>query len=327
MAKVCVGIDLGGTFIKYALLDKNMSVRGAFQLPTPAASGPDSVIKTMVSGATELLDREGISVGDVVGVGIGSPGPLDLAAGVVIGMPNISGFVNIRLRDRIRDGLGIQTVLENDANVAALGEYLCGSGKGTDVMVMLTLGTGVGGGIIIAGQMIRGAHGIGAETGHMIIESEGRPCPCGQRGCLEQYASASALARYARRLIEQDRRKSSLTDLLTEKGDLDAADVNKARRAGDALAAEVWDRSIRYLAVGCVSIARLLDPDLIVLGGGLAKAGDDLLEPVRRHFSRLNWTIDKQKTALVLASLGNDAGVIGAAGAAWKQFGNQKVSE
>ncbi|MDY7010683.1 MAG: ROK family glucokinase [Planctomycetota bacterium] len=322
MAKVCVGIDLGGTFIKYALLDENMSVIGSLQLPTPADAGPDSVIETMVSGATELLAREGILTGDVVGAGIGSPGPLDLAAGVVIGMPNIPGFVNIRLRDRIGDGLGVQAVLENDANVAALGEYLCGSGKGTGVMVMLTLGTGIGGGIVIAGQLIRGAHGIGAEAGHMIIESDGQPCPCGQRGCLEQYASASAMARYARRLIEQEQRKSSLSDLLAQKGDIDASDINKARRAGDALAEEVWDRTVRYLAVGCVSITRLIDPDLIVLGGGLAKAGDDLLEPLRRHFSRLNWTIDEQKTSLILASLGNDAGVIGAAGTAWKHFGN-----
>lgn len=322
MAKVCVGIDLGGTFIKYALLDEKMSVVGSLQLPTPADAGPDGVIETMVSGAAELLAREGISAGDVVGTGIGSPGPLDLAAGVVIGMPNIAGFVNIRLRDRIRDGLGVQAVLENDANVAALGEYLCGAGQGTDVMVLLTLGTGVGGGIVIAGQLTRGAHGIGAEAGHMIVESAGQLCPCGQRGCLEQYASASAMARYARRLIEQERCASSLAGLLAEKGDFDAADVHAARRAGDALAEKVWDRTVRYLAVGCVSITRLLDPDLIVLGGGLAKAGDDLLGPLRRHFSRLNWTIDKQKTSLALASLGNDAGVIGAAGAAWKQFGH-----
>ena len=190
---------------------------------------------------------------------------------------------------------------------------------------MLTLGTGVGGGIVIAGQLARGAHGIGAEPGHMIVEPDGEPCPCGQRGCLERYASASALARYARRLIEQDGRKSSLVDLLGRKGDLDAADINNARRAGDDLAAEVWDRAIRYLALGCVSITRLIDPDLIVLGGGMAKAGDDLTEPLRRHFSRLHWTIDTQKTSLVLASLGNDAGVVGAAGAAWKQCGSKML--
>ncbi len=321
MSKVCIGIDLGGTFIKFALLDENMSVTGALQLPTPAEAGPDGVIESMISGATELLDHEGISAGDVTGVGIGSPGPLDLAAGVVIGMPNIPGFVNIPLRDRVGDGLGIRTVLENDANVAALGEYLCGSGKDTDVMVMLTLGTGIGGGIVIAGDLIRGAHGIGAELGHMIVEPDGEQCPCGLRGCLERYASASAVARYARKLIEQEGRKSILTEVLGRKGGIDAADVNEARHAGDDLAAKVWDRAISYLAVGCVNITRLLDPDLIVLGGGMAKAGDDLTEPLRRHFSRLHWTIDTQKTALTLASLGNDAGVIGAAGAAWKQFG------
>ncbi len=322
MTGVCIGIDLGGTFIKFALLDEGMSVRGKFQSPTPAEAGPDGVVEAMISGAKKLLDREGLSGGEVVGVGIGSPGPLDLDAGVVIGIPNIPGFVNIPLRRLVSEGLGAPAVLENDANAAALGEYLCGSGEGTSVMVMLTLGTGIGSGIVIDGRLVRGAHGIGAEVGHTIVEPEGEPCPCGQRGCLERYTSASALGRYARRLIEQDRRDSSLADVLRSKGNLDAADVNEARKAGDDLAAEVWDRAVGYLAVGCVNLARLLDPDLIVFGGGMAKAGGDLMEPLTEQFKRLHWSIAEPKTTLALASLGNDAGLIGAAGAAWKQFGS-----
>jgi glucokinase len=254
-------------------------------------------------------------------VGIGSPGPLDLDAGVVIGMPNIPGFQNVPLRDRLAERVGMRAVLENDANAAAVGEYMVGSGRGTSLMVLLTLGTGVGSGIIIDGRLLHGSHGIGGEVGHMIVDPGGEECGCGQRGCLERYASATYLARHARRLIEREGRPSRLAEVLREKGDIDARDVCDARRAGDALAGEVWDRAVRFLAIACVSLCRVLDPDRIVLGGGMAKAGDDLLGPLRAHFRREHWNLAPPRTELALASLGNDAGVIGAAGVAWEQFG------
>ncbi len=320
MSEVCIGIDLGGTFIKFALLDEGLSRKGAHQSPTPVAEGPEGVIAAMIAGARQLLEQEDVAPGSVVGVGIGSPGPLDAEAGIVIGMPNIPGFDNVPLRDRVGEGLSLPAVLENDANAAALGEFLLGSGRGTSVMALLTLGTGLGSGIVIDGKLLHGAHGIGAELGHIIVEPGGEQCGCGQRGCLERYASATYLARYARRLIEQDRRESSLAEVLRQTGRLDARDVEHACRDGDPLAREVWDRAVKYLAVGCVNLCRILDPDVIVLGGGLAKAGDRLLEPLSDHFRRLHWEISPPKTRLTLAELGNDAGVIGAAGAAWEKF-------
>ena len=320
MSEVCIGIDLGGTFIKFALLDEALALKGAHQSPTPVSAGADGVIEAMVAGARELLQRENVAAGSAVGVGIGSPGPLDAEAGVVIGMPNIPGFENVPLRDRLAEGLSLPAVLENDANAAALGEFLLGSGRGTSVMAMLTLGTGLGSGIVIDGKLLHGAHGIGAELGHIIVEPGGEQCGCGQRGCLERYASATYLARYARRLIEQNRRESSLAEVLRQTSRLDARDVEHACRDGDPLAREVWDRAVKYLAVGCVNLCRILDPDVIVLGGGLAKAGDRLLEPLSDHFRRLHWEISPPKTRLTLAELGNDAGVIGAAGAAWEKF-------
>ena len=321
MAEVCIGIDLGGTFIKFALLDRDLRPAGALRCPTPSDRGADSVIAAMVGGARELMQREGVPAADVVGVGIGSPGPLDLDAGVVIAMPNIPGFEDIPLRDRVADGLGRPAVLENDANAAALGEFLVGSGRASRCMVLLTLGTGLGSGVVTDGRLLHGAHGIGGEVGHMIVEPGGEPCGCGQRGCLERYASATYLAEYARRLIERDGRAGPLADILAEKGELNAEDVGAARQGGDALAEEVWDRATRFLAIGCVNLCRIFDPDLIVLGGGLANAGDELLAPLAEHFARLHWKLSAPATRIVLAELGNDAGVIGAAGAAWEQFG------
>jgi len=321
MAGFCVGIDLGGTFIKWALLDETMAIRGRLQAPTPVDDGPDGVIEAMAAGTERLLRQEGLSPGDVAGVGIGSPGPLDLDAGVVIGMPNIPGFEMIPLRDRLAERLGLGVLLENDANAAALGEYLLGGGKGTRLMVLLTLGTGVGSGIVLDGRLLHGAHGIGAELGHTIVEPDGEPCGCGQRGCLERYASATYLARYARRLVEEAGRRSCLEQVIRRKGHIDALDVQDARRAGDEVAEAAWERAVRFLAIGCVNVCRVLDPDRIVLGGGMAKAGEDLMVPLRRHFREQHWRLSEPKTALALAELGNDAGVIGAAGAARERFG------
>jgi glucokinase len=321
MGRQCLGIDLGGTFIKLALLDEQMTIRSSRQLPTPTDRGPEAVIAAMVEVARGLLAEQGQDGNQVVGVGIGSPGPLDLEAGVVIAMPNIPGFQNVPLRDRVGSALHLPTLLENDANAAGLGEYLCGSGVGSRLMVLLTLGTGIGSGIVLGGEVFHGVHGIGAEVGHMIVQPGGEPCGCGQRGCLERYASATYLSRLATRAIQQDGRSSRLGEVLQAKGEITARDVNDARRAGDQLAAEVWDQAARYLAVACVNLCRVLDPDRIVLGGGMAAAGDDLLGPVRRHFEQVHWTIDRPRTTIALAKLGNDAGVIGAAGAAWAKFG------
>ena len=213
-------------------------------------------------------------------------------------------------------GLGLPALLENDANAAGLGEYICGAGKGGGDMVLLTLGTGVGGGIIVDGKVLHGLHEMGAELGHMIVQPEGELCNCGQRGCIERYCSATFLAQYAARLIKEGR-PSLLETALKAKGEIDARDIVHASKAGDALATEVWDRATFFLALGCVNICRIFDPGRIVLAGGMTKAGEDLMAPVRRHFERLHWKLTKPMTEIALSTLGNDAGVFGAAGVAW----------
>ena len=318
MARWCIGIDLGGTFIKFGLLDESLRPGGTLRLPTPAGEGAAAVLRQMIAGAGQLMSQEKLAARDVAGVGIGAPGPLRISEGVVLAMPNIPGMENVPMRDRVGEALGLPAVLENDANAAAYGEYICGAGKGAGDMVLLTLGTGVGSGIVIDGKVLHGAHEIGAELGHMIVVPDGEECGCGQRGCLERYCSATYIAQRAARLVEKEGRKSSLTRALKEKGAISSKDVEDAHKAGDKLAEEVWDQAACCLALGCVNICRTLDPERIVLAGGMAKAGDELMGPLMKHFRRLHWRLTEPRTTISLSRLGNDAGFIGAAGVAWQ---------
>ena len=321
MAEMCVGIDLGGTFIKFVATDRQGNASEILALPTPTDDGAGGLVEQMASGARKVMDSAAVSIGQVLGVGVGSPGPLDLKAGLVIASPNI-GMVNVPLRDMVSDSLGLPVALENDANAAAYGEYIAGAGKDADDLVVLTLGTGVGGGVVIGGEVLHGAHEIGAELGHMILVPDGEPCGCGQHGCVEQYCSAKFMADRTMARMIAEKPQTTLDALVEVNGSIDSKDINEARAAGDAFAAEVWDDTARYLALACVSLTRIFDPDKIVLTGGMAKAGSDLIDPVRRHFADLHWAMTEIKTEVGIAALGSDAGVIGAAGVAWHEFGS-----
>jgi len=323
MAAWCIGIDLGGTFIKFGLLSEDRRLKGALELPTPRDGGADAIVAQIVSGARQLTACQDLpGANEIVGVGIGAPGPLKIAEGTIIAMPNIPGMENVPLRERLASELDLPVTLENDANVAAYGEYLCGAGRGVESLVMLTLGTGVGSGIIIGGEILHGAHEIGGELGHMIVEPDGEPCGCGQRGCLERYCSASHLSQRATRMIRhKGRRGGRLGEILRRKGEIDAKDINEARKAGDELAGRLWDSGAFYLALACVNICRILDPEKIVVSGGLSRAGEDLFGPLREHFARLHWKLTEPRTEIVPAALADNAGVVGAAGVAWRAHG------
>lgn len=320
MAKLCIGIDLGGTFIKFCLVDEARKVSETLQLPTPS-DGAAGVVAQMAAGVEQLIRQHGLTRDDIVGVGIGSPGPLDMENGVVLAMPNISGMDNCPLREMVSNATGVPAVLENDANAAAYGEFICGAGEGTRNMVLLTLGTGVGGGIIVDGRVVHGSHSMAGELGHMIIVPDGELCGCGQKGCLEQYCSATFITKRTTGLLARADCDSSLKSVLADKGSIDAQDISEAATTGDEFAVGVWDRATRYLALGCVNICRIFDPDEIVLGGGMANAGEKLLTPVMRHFRDLHWNLTEPQTRIELARLGNDAGAVGAAGVAWANIG------
>lgn len=335
-----IGIDLGGTNARGCVMDERGQVVRRRTVPTRASEGLEAVLARLVGLAGDLLTAAGVVRDQVRAVGLGVPGPLSRSRGIVFSAPNLPGWVDVPLRERFSTALGLPCVLENDANAAAYGEFVAGAGRGVRDMVMLTLGTGIGGGIILDGQLWRGRFDNAGEIGHTIVQPDGEPCPCGQRGCLERYASASAIARLARQAIEAgedsslsggfaaragkaDRRATdaapgagspdSAPDRAFPSAAITAVEVERAAAAGDALAGRIWDQTCRWLAIACVNLQHILNPELIVLAGGLSGAGEHLLAGVRAHFERLSWRIAPDAPRIELAQLGPDAGAIGAA--------------
>ena len=322
MAKYCIGIDLGGTFTKFGLMDESGRVSSMFQIPTVLDKGGEGLIDLIVLGGNRLMSQRSLTRDDVLGIGIGSPGPISIKRGMILMLPNIPGMENLALCDLVSRRMNLPVVLENDANAAAYGEYLCGAGKGVSDMVMLTLGTGIGSGIIIEGRIHHGRHEIGAELGHMIVEADGEKCNCGQLGCLERYSSATFLTLYAARLLQSDSRPSVLREMTKSGQALDARHIVQAHKQGDEVATQVWLRAMKFLAIGCINICRIFDPDEIVLAGGLVNAGSDLLDPLTKLYESMHWKLTGVMTPIKLARLGSDAGVIGAAGVAWTALGS-----
>jgi glucokinase len=320
MGRYCIGVDFGGTSIKFGWLDEQRRHGDVAQLSTPSEQGAEAIIQQICRGVCALMERESIAREAVLGVGIGSPGPLDIQSGRILETPNIPGMTNVPLRDEVAGRLGLPATLENDANAAAYAEFIVGAGRESREMVMLTLGTGVGSGIVHDGEIIHGAHGLGGELGHLIVHPGGRLCGCGQRGCLEQYCSAVNLGRNASQRLAETTQPSLLREKAAEDGHISARHVAEACRAGDELARELWEACCRYLAIACVNICRVFDPDRIVLAGGMTQAGETLLEPLRRYVAELTWNLAPHRTKICIATLGADAGAIGAAGVAWREL-------
>lgn len=314
-----IGLDLGGTNVKAGVVDENGCVRSQLSVPTNAIGGQEAVIAAMVDAARQVAAEAGLSLEQIAGIGIGAPGPLDLEAGVVSEAPNIPGWQNVPLRARIAEATGRPSVLENDANAAAFGEFWAGAGRNPSIrhLVMLTLGTGIGSGLIVDGKLIHGAHGIGAEGGHTIVQPGGRICNCGQRGCLEAYASASNTACRAQEAIDAGRATMLTQSRSRPSKAITAKDVFAAAATGDELAKSIIDDTALYLGIACVNFCRLFDPQMIVFAGGMMLAGDTLFAEIRRVFEEQTWSLTKPTVRIVPAELGNDAGFIGAAAVAW----------
>lgn len=323
MKGYCVGVDLGGTNIKAGLLDANARVLSSFSIPTEVDKGNEVVVNNIVSAAERAVQEAGVPKAEVLGIGIGSPGPMSHRKGLIINPGNLQSLKNTPIRDIMRKRTGIQCTLENDANAAAWGEYWAGAGKDVTDMVMFTLGTGVGGGVIVDGKMIRGYFENGAELGHIIVNPGGRQCSCGQKGCVEAYSSAYYLARHAEELIRAGQ-SSSLQQYMGGNQMVLAEQVVEAAKAGDAVAQKAWHDACYYLAVATVTMQHVSNPQRVVMAGGLIAAGDFLLHPLRKMFRELTWKLLDDSPELqdfpeiLFATLGNDAGFIGAAGCAWE---------
>lgn len=304
-----VGIDLGGTNIATAVVDEYGVIYGRAKRKTAMPRPYNEIFDDMAQCARDAAVNSGISFESIESVGIGCPGAIDVENGNVEFSNNL-GFYDVPITEYMERALGKKIYVENDANAAAWGEFLCGCGKGLDSMTMITLGTGVGGGIIDGGHMLKGAYGKGAELGHMVIRSGGEQCTCGRRGCLEAYASATALIRQTREAMQ----KSPETDMWSYAPTLDAVNGQTAFLAKDDVAKSVVDGYLGYLSEGLVNIVNMLQPRIICLGGGVAGEGERILAPLNEAIDRESFArFGKKQTRVTLATLGNDAGIIGAA--------------
>lgn len=304
--RIAIGIDVGGTAIKAGVVSEAGQILARESLETRTGEGPDAIIQQL-AGLANRLRCEGV----VSAIGVGMPGTLDAKRGIVHAAPNLPGWVEYPLVQNLTAAMGLPAFLENDANCAALGEYARGAGSGMQHMVLLTLGTGVGGGIILHGRLWRGADGSAGEWGHVIVQSGGRRCNCGQLGCLEAYASASNTALRAFEAVQSGR--PTLLTRAYRDGAIESQDIVEAAQAGDELASEIWTETCHYLAVACINIQHSVNPQRIVLGGGMSKAGSFLLEGVQAEVLRIGSRIVGRLPEVRLATLGNDAGFVGAA--------------
>jgi glucokinase len=315
-----VGIDLGGTNIKGGVVARSGRVLCFTSIETQGEKGRDHVLDRMGRLVGKVRRAAKLSPKQIAGVGIGSPGPLNIAKGIIHSAPNLPGWENLPLAAEIQRRCGCPVVIENDANAASLAEAIAGAGKGQNCMIMLTLGTGIGGGIVLGGRVWHGADDIAAELGHVSICYDGARCNCGVQGCVEAYASAPATVRRAREAIAAGGKS-----VLARKGDkLTCEDVFKAARRGDWLAQKVVADTIKFLAVAIGSLINVFNPDMIVLFGGMTKAGDQLFAPLRREVAMRCFGIGAKRCKIVGSELGEHAGVIGAAFAAMQHFEEAK---
>lgn len=316
MADIFVGIDLGGTNIKVGLFDGNLNLLGKGSVPTNADMGVEAVVESMVKLSQQLLGESGYVLDDVTAVGLGSPGPAQYKKGVIEAAANVPKLKNAPIRDMLSEGMGEKPVaFDNDANLACLGEFAAGAGKGIEDMVFFTLGTGIGGGIVNGGKLLEGAGDNATELGHIIIYPDGRKCNCGQRGCVEAYASASSTARRAQEAVETGQ-ESVLGKVLETHGEITCKDVYHALTAGDALAKEITEGSAKALALLCVNLLHVTEPARFVFAGGMIAAGEALLDRIRYYFNEQVWNLRQESIEICFATVGEDAGIIGAAVAA-----------
>lgn len=310
-----LGIDIGGTNLVVGSVSEDGSRLVALRTePTIAESGADEVIVRLLGMAHATISetRRVVPDAEFLGVGIGSPGPLDRTTGVVLLTPNL-GWVNFPLRQRIADGLGMEAALDNDANCAVLGEWWVGAAREARLAVGLTLGTGIGGGIIIDGRLLHGVADAAGELGHTTIEANGRQCKCGNYGCLEAYASGPAIARRAVEALGAGDESSLHARVSGDLTAITAQTVYEAAADGDPVALEVVADTARFLGAGVANLLNTFNPDVIVICGGVTRAGDSLFLPLRREVSRRAFRVTVNSCRIVPGDLLGTAGVYGAA--------------
>jgi glucokinase len=306
MGKVCFGIDVGGTTVKMGLFGLDGQVLDKWEIVTRTENNGENILSDIAHSIEAKLKEKAIDKSLVAGAGIGVPGPVK-ADGTILKAANL-GWGVFNVATTLEEMTGLTVKAGNDANVAALGEMWQGGGRGSSNVVMVTLGTGVGGGIIINGEIVTGTNGAGGEIGHIHVEnSETESCGCGKKGCLEQMASATGVVRLANKALKETDAPSILRD-----NEISAKAVFDAVKAGDKLAIEIAERFGEYLGTALSNVAVVTDPEVFVIGGGVSKAGDILLDFIKKHYDAHAFSACKE-AKFSLAELGNDAGIYGAA--------------
>lgn len=310
--KYYVGIDLGGTNIVAGVVDETYQILNKASMKTNCPRPAEEIAADMAACALQAIREAGLTPDQVEWIGIGTPGIANSETGIIEYSNNL-GFVNVPMVELISKATGCPAFIENDANAAAYGEFVAGAAKGANNAVCITLGTGVGGGIVVDGKIYSGSNFAGAELGHTILQLDGPPCTCGRKGCFEVFSSATGLIRMTKEAMEQHP-ESIMHQMAEEKGKVTARTAFDAMRADDAAAAEVVDFYIRCLAAGITNTINIFQPDVLCIGGGVCNEGDALLLPVKELVKQEVYTRNSPKNAeIVIAKLGNDAGIIGAA--------------
>jgi glucokinase len=320
-----LGIDLGGTNIKSGVVGGDGRALSSISVKTQAEAGPKVGLDNLVAAGEAAVRASGLDWEAIVAVGLGSPGTMDIDAGLLLDPPNLPGWNNLPIRALLAERLHKPVVLQNDGNAAAYGEYWAGAGKNSHSLVMFTLGTGIGGGIVIGGQIVQGRHSHGGECGHIVIEADhGRPCSCGALGHLEGYASAPALVKRAIEALESTPSATLLRSI--DPARLSSRAISDAAHAGDELARRLMKETAHYLAVGAVSVMHTIDPDIVLFGGGMIAAGSSFLDDIRAEIRVMAFPVPAERTRIEYAELGGDAGFIGAAGCA-RMYIQRKAQE
>jgi len=310
---LALAIDLGGTKIAAGLVsDKGEIISHGYCLAL-AKEGPEAVIERLLSVTHQTLERAMVKASQLKGIGIAAAGALDTKRGLVTASPNLPGWCNVPLQRIMTEKLGVKTYLINDASAAAFGEHRLGAGKGVANLIYLAIGTGIGGGIVINGQLYNGADGCAGEIGHMTVDVNGPWCNCGNIGCLETLASGTAMAKEAIKRVSRGGKSSLITLTQGRVENITAKMIAHAARQGDSLARDIIAKSADYLGVGMINLVNIFNPELIIVGGGVAGLGNLLLKPARKVMKERAFSLPAHTVRILRAKLGNNSGIIGAA--------------
>jgi glucokinase len=312
MAKKQLAIDLGGTKIASAIFANNTIIARDYLL-TLAQDGVNQVISRLIMSIERLLKESGTRSNQLESICIASAGIINMNKGIVTVSPNLPGWYNVPLRRKIKEHFDIETYLLNDASAAALGEYQLGAGKKSNILLYITVSTGIGGGLIINKELYLGSCGSAGEIGHMSIMENGPLCYCGNRGCLETLASGTAIAKEAKRLIKEGKKTIFNSIVQNKVESITAKKVSLAAKKGDVLSKKIVFKAATYLGIGVANVINLLNPDMIIIGGSVSKIGEPLLEPVRQQVLKQAFNLPAQAVSIVPSNLGDDASIIGAA--------------